>query len=215
VYKFDATLVLDRSIINQQPGYDERKVRGQFRRVIPNLRTVVVHCFDPRVTGIPHAVAEALPGQVFPGEVFSFVDDDGNTGYGSNTSIFTVVNAGGRAAGSSQRSISVACHLFDIDNVAVVHHTDCGGTHFTPEGIIESFQEEFGLDISSLYEPDDICHQSFALSLHRDVRAIRLSVGTPRHVNIYGYVFEIETGKLHLVEQDLGDPTAPRGAAWR
>ena len=215
MYKFDATLELDRGIINQHPDYDERKVRGQFRRVIPNLRTVVIHCFDPRVTTIPYAVAEALPGQEFPGDVFEFVDDAGKTAFGSSTTIFTVVNAGGRAAGSSQRSISVACHLFDIDNVVVVHHTDCGGTHFTPEGMIESFKDEFDLDISGLYEADDICHQSFALSLHRDLRAIRLSPGTPRHVNIYGYVFELETGKLHLVEKDLGDPTAPRGAAWR
>jgi carbonic anhydrase len=215
MYKADATLELDRDIINQAPDYDERKVRTEFRRVIPNLRTVVIYCFDPRVTGIPNAVADALPGQQYPGEVFQFTDDAGKTCYGSDTTIFTVINAGGRAAGSAQRSISVACHLFDIDNVVIVHHTDCGGTHFTPEGIIDSFREEFGQDISGLYEPDDICHQSFALSLHRDIRAVRYSPGTPKHLNIYGYVYEWDTAKLHLVEESPGDPTAPRGPAWR
>jgi carbonic anhydrase len=160
-------------------------------------------------------VAEALPGQEYPGDIFEFTDDAGRTNFGSSTTIFTIVNAGGRAAGSSQRSISVACHLFDIDNVAVVHHTDCGGTHFTPEGMFEAFQEEFGQDISNLYEPDDICHESFALSLHRDIRSIRYSPGTPRHLNIFGYVYEIETGQLHLIEQSPGDPTAPRGPTWR
>jgi carbonic anhydrase len=215
-YNVDRTLELDRGIINQAHDYDERKVRAEFRRVIPNLRTVVIYCFDPRVTtGIPYAVADLFPDHEYPGDIFEFTDDSGKTQFGSNTSIFTIINAGGRAAGSAQRSISVACHLFDIDNVVIVHHTDCGGTHFTPEGMIDSFLEEFGQDISGLYEPDDICHQSFALSLHRDVRAVRYSPGTPKHVNVYGYVFELETGKLHLVEESPGDPTAPRGAAWR
>jgi hypothetical protein len=62
----------DKAIISRQPNFDERKTRSEFRRVIPNLKTVVVHCFDPRVTGgIPPAVAKALPGQVYPGEATS------------------------------------------------------------------------------------------------------------------------------------------------
>ena len=54
----------DKSIISRQPNFNDRKIRSEFRKVIPNLKTVVVHCFDPRVTGgIPTAVAKALPGQ--------------------------------------------------------------------------------------------------------------------------------------------------------
>jgi carbonic anhydrase len=139
---------------SRRPDFDERKVRSEFRKVIPNLKTVVVHCFDPRVTGgIPPAVAKAPPGQIYPGEVFQFVDDSGKKQVGSNTTIFPVIVAGGRASGSAQRSISVACHLFDIDNVAIVHHTDCGGTHFTPEGFVGTFKEEFGQDITDLWDP--------------------------------------------------------------
>ena len=85
-------------------------------KVIPNLKTVVVHCFDPRVTGgIPTAVAKALPGQIYPEEVFEFVGEGGKKNMGSNTTIFPVVVAGGRASASAQLSISIACHLFDID----------------------------------------------------------------------------------------------------
>jgi carbonic anhydrase len=206
----------DKAIISRQPGFDELKVRSDFRKVIPNLKTVVVHCFDPRVTGgIPPAVAKALPGQIYPGDVFEFVDDDGKKRIGSNTTIFPVVVAGGRASGSVQHSVSVACHLFDIDNVVVVHHTDCGGTHFTPEGFLRTFKEEFEQDITDLWDPDDICLENFTQSLHRDVRSIRHSRGTPKHVNVYGYLYDIQTRELHLVEESLGDPAAPRGAAWR
>ena len=206
----------DKAIISRQPKFDERKTRSEFRKVIPNLKTVVVHCFDPRVTGgIPPAVAKALPGQVYPGEVFEFVGEDGKKKIGSNTTIFPVVVAGGRASGSAQRSISIACHLFDIDNVAIVHHTDCGGTHFTPEGFLEAFKEEFGQDITDLWDADDISLENFTQSLHRDVRSVRTSRGTPRHVNVFGFLYDIETGQLLLVEEKPGDPTAPRGAPWR
>jgi carbonic anhydrase len=205
----------DKAIISRQPNFNERKTRSEFRKVIPNLKTVVVHCFDPRVTGIPAAVAKALPGQIYPGEVFEFVGDDGRKNIGSNTTIFPVVVAGGRASASAQLSISVACHLFDIDNVVVVHHTDCGGTYFTPEGFIETFKEEFGQDITDLWDGDDMSLENFSQSLHRDVRNVRHSRGTPRHVNVYGYLYDIETRELHLVEKNPGDPNAPRGAAWR
>jgi hypothetical protein len=87
---------VDKAIISRQPNFDERKIRSEFRKVIPNLKTVVVHCFDPRVTrGIPPAVAKALPGQIYPGEVFEFVDEDGKKKIGSNTTIFLVAVAGG------------------------------------------------------------------------------------------------------------------------
>ena len=100
----------DKTIISRQPNFDERKTRSEFRKVIPNLKTVVVHCFDPRVTGgIPPAVAKAPPGQVYPGEVFEFVGKDGKKKIGSNTTIFPVVVAGGRAsAARNDRSASRA-----------------------------------------------------------------------------------------------------------
>ena len=85
----------DKAIISRQPNFNDRKTRSEFRKVIPNLKTVVVHCFDPRVTGgIPAAVAKALPGQIYPGEVFEFVGEGGKKNIGTNTTIFPVVVAG-------------------------------------------------------------------------------------------------------------------------
>jgi carbonic anhydrase len=34
-------------------------------------------------------------------------------------------------------------------------------------------------------------------------------------VNVFGFLYDIETGELVLVEENPGDPTAPRGARWR
>src|SRR5208282_4233916 len=50
--------------------------------------------------------------------------------------LFTVSNAGGRAI-SALQSISTMEYLFHLQNVVVVHHSFCGATAFTAEGIIE------------------------------------------------------------------------------
>ncbi|HEX3829798.1 MAG TPA: hypothetical protein VHV82_21255 [Sporichthyaceae bacterium] len=210
-------LELDQHVIAAQPDFDEPKVRDEFRRVVGKLRTVVIHCFDPRVTGgIPYAVAEALPDQDYPGDIVEFLDDHGRANLATTTTIFPVVNAGGKADAGALRSIAVACHLFDIDTVAVVHHTDCGATHFTGQGMFDAFIRDFHQDLSALWKPADIgCITSFEDSLRLDVGIIRDSPSTPRHVTVLGYAYDIDTGNLHPVAHSPGDPTAPRGAPWR
>lgn len=210
-------LDLDKEVISAKPDFDEEATRSDFRQVVGKLKTVVIHCFDPRVTtGIPYAVAEALPDQDYPGDIFEYTDRWGNTKLGTTATIFPIINAGGKADAGAQRSISVACHLFDIENVVVVHHTDCGATHATGEGFFDKFKEEFGRDLSKLWKPEDIGWiKSFEESLALDVDLIRNSEGTPSHLNIYGYAYDIDTGKLHLIKESPGDPTAPRGKRWR
>ena len=67
-------------------------------------------------------------------------------------------------------------------HVTIVHHTDCGGTHFTPEGFLETFKEEFGQDITDLWDADDISLENFTQSLHRDVRSKKSPATRPRLV---------------------------------
>jgi hypothetical protein len=56
---------------------------------------------------------------------------------------------------------------------------DAGATHFTGQGMFDAFQREFGRDISTLWEPDDIgTIKSFEASLTLDVGLVRNSVGT-------------------------------------
>lgn len=42
-------------------------------------------------------------------------------------------------------------------NVVVVHHSHCGATSFTADGIIDAYRHEHHLDISSLYQRSSIC----------------------------------------------------------
>jgi carbonic anhydrase len=50
----------------------------------------------------------------------------------------------------------VAQHLFGIENIVIAHHTHCGATSFTADGIIDAYKHEHGTDISALYERESI-----------------------------------------------------------
>jgi len=168
-----------------------------FKQAVP-LRTVVIYCYDPRAANVPRAVAKAMSGEVYPGEI---VTDETGKKIASTTTIFPVVVAGGRAV-DALRSITVAQHLFGIENIVVVHHTYCGATSFTPEGLIKSFHIEQGVDISSLYSRSDVAIADYESSLKRDASLLRESKGTPKGVNIYGYLLNIDTEELTLVVEN-------------
>jgi len=190
---------------SKQPGYHEPTVRKEFAKAVP-LRTVVIYCYDPRAVGIPTAVARQL-GEVYPGEI---VTDAHGARVASTTTLFEVVVAGGRAV-DALRSITVAQHLFGIKNIAVVHHTYCGATTFTADGIIAACSHEHQTDISHLYDRASICIRDYVSSLKHDVHLLRQSKGTPKQANIYGYVYDIDTDDLSLVVEDKGPSPAPGG----
>ena len=187
----------DRYAFSAAPSFDEAATRQAFARAVP-LRTLVIYCYDPRATEIPDAVAKLLGDEVFPGEII--LDGDGNR-IASSTTIFPVIVAGGRAV-DALRSITVAQHLFGIRNIVVVHHSHCGATSFTADGIIDAYKHEHHADIAHLYERGSICIEDYEASLKRDTALVRASAGTPRHVRIFGFFYDIDTGELTEVVRD-------------
>ena len=190
----------DQFAFSASPSFDEAAAREAFSRAVA-LKTLVIYCYDPRAVEIPAAVAKRLGGEVFPGEI---VRDAAGKRVASTTTVFPVIVAGGRAV-DALRSITVAQHLFGIENVVVVHHSWCGATSFTAGGIIAAWRREQGADISNLYERGSICIEDYESSLKHDVALVRAHAGTPRHVNIFGYFYDIDTGALTEVARDPGD----------
>lgn len=187
----------DQYTFSKHPDYIEQEVRKEFAKAVP-LQTVVIYCYDPRVTGIPEAVAREF-GDIFPGEVL--LDEDDNK-VASTATVFEVIVAGGRAV-DAMRSVTVAQHLFGIKNIVVVHHTNCGATSFTADGLIDAFKNEQGTDISTLYERDSMCICDYRDSLDHDVTLLRQSPGTPKKVNIYGYLYDTDSGGLTKIVENL------------
>ena len=188
----------DRYAFSAQPSFNEAATREAFSHAVP-LKTLVIYCYDPRAVEIPDAVAKLFGDEVFPGEII--LDGTGNR-VASSTTIFPVIVAGGRAI-DALRSITVAQHLFGIQNIVVVHHSHCGATSFTADGIIEAYEHEHHLDISNLYPRSSMCITDYEASLKHDTALIRAHAGTPGHVNIFGYFYDIDTRMLTEVIRDL------------
>ncbi len=193
-----STLNFDRYVFSKHPQYDETSVRTEFAKAVP-LKIVVIYCYDPRATGISAAVARVF-GEVYPGNVIT--DAQGNK-VASMSSMFEVVVAGGRAV-DALRSITVAQHLFGVEITVIVHHTQCGATSYTVDGIIDAYRHEHGSDISDTYERRSVAISDYVESLNHDTRLIRESTGTPKHIDICGYAYNIDTNALSLVTEDEG-----------
>jgi carbonic anhydrase len=159
----------------------------------------VIYCYDPRAAEIPNAVAKLFGDEVFPGDII--LDGSGNR-VASTTTIFPVIVAGGRAV-DALRSITVAQHLFGIQNIVVVHHSHCGATSFTADGIINAYEHEHHVDISKLYDGSNICISDYEASLKHDTALVRSHGGSPKNVNVFGYFYDIDTGTLTEVVRDV------------
>jgi len=197
----------DRFAFAASPQFDEAATRVAFAKAVP-LQTLVIYCYDPRAAEIPNAVAKWLGEEEYPGRVI--VNENGKR-VASTTTIFPIIVAGGRAV-DALRSITVAQHLFGIQNIVVVHHSHCGATSFTADGIIKAYSHEHHVDISGLYDHGSICIEDYEASLKRDTALIRTHAGTPRHVNILGLFYDIDTGSLTEVVTDRAPAALGTGA---
>lgn len=180
-----------------QPWFDQSKFDG-FNFAIP-MKTLTIHCLDPRAADIPQAVAEYLGDEVYPGEII--LDENGNR-VGSTRTMFAATNAGGRA-GPALMSVAEMDFLFHVQNVVVVHHSFCGTTSYTPEIVFDKFCNHHNTDISTLFDPESLAITDYEKSLRYDIELLRNSPAVPKHVNLYGFFFEINSGRLTEVVRDI------------
>lgn len=124
-------------------------------------------------------------------------------------------NAGGRASDDAIRSLVISYKLLGTREFFVIHHTDCGMEFFTNEvmrGLLSSSLETAALTaegfrdvgkgpgsragefIEWLTIPDQ------KQAVVDDVTRIRNHPLVPRSIPIYGYVYDVKTGKLIEVE---------------
>jgi carbonic anhydrase len=181
----------------RQPWFEESNFNS-FNFAIP-MKTLEIYCLDPRASDIPQAVAGRFGDEVYPGEVI--LNEAGNR-VGSTRTLFTVTNAGGRAA-PALMSVAEMDYLFQVQNVVVVHHSFCGTTAFTPEILFDKFHDHNHADISTLFDHDSLAITDYEKSIRYDVGLLRSSPAVPKHVKLYGFFYEINSGKLTEVVRDI------------
>lgn len=107
-----------------------------------------------------------------------------------------VRNAGGRVSDDVLRSLLVSTHTMGVRSIAVVHHTECGMTKLSDEEFRARVIEATGHDPSPLPlltidDPDE--------ALRHDVECLVRSPLLPTGTEVAGFIYDIGTGRLHLV----------------
>ena len=125
-------------------------------------------------------------------------------------------NAGGRASDDAIRSLVISYKLLGTAEWFVIHHTDCGMEFFTNEVIsdlLASSLETAALGPEGFYDVgtgpgspeaaniDWLCITDRTGSVADDVQRIRNHPLVPDSIAIYGYVYDVQSGRLVEVPQ--------------
>jgi len=120
-------------------------------------------------------------------------------------------NAGARASDDAIRSLVISYKLLGTKEWFVVHHSNCGMEFFTDEvmrGLLAKSLETAALGDTGFYDvgkgpgSDEAAYIDWLTiadrnkSVVEDVTRIRRHPLVPKNIPIYGYVYEVETGKL-------------------
>jgi carbonic anhydrase len=123
-------------------------------------------------------------------------------------------NAGGRASDDAIRSLVISYKLLGTKEWFVIHHSNCGMEFFTDEvmrGLLSKSLETAALGDTGFYDvgkgpgSDEAAYIDWLTisdqekAVVDDVQRIRRHPLVPKNIPIYGYVYEVETGKLREI----------------
>jgi carbonic anhydrase len=126
-----------------------------------------------------------------------------------------VRNAGGRASDDAIRSLVISYKLLGTKEWFVIHHTNCGMEFFTDEvmrGLLASSLETAALGDEGFYDVgagpgsteadyiDWLTISDQADSVTADVTRIRNHPLVPADIAIYGYIYDVTSGRLIEVD---------------
>lgn len=161
------------SVIDEFLTANERYAEGFTKGdlVLPPARkTAVVVCMDARID---------------PAKSLGLQEGDAHV----------IRNAGGRVV-EALRSLAISQTLLGTQEVAIIHHTDCGMLTFTDEQIRKRLRAERSIDADHIaflpfHDLDE--------SVRDDLRVYRSSRLVRQDIPVRGFVYDVRTGRLREV----------------
>ena len=133
------------------------------------------------------AVLTCMDARLQPGRFASFEEGDAHV----------IRNAGGRASDDAIRSLVISYKLLGTREFYVIHHTDCGMLTFTNDQLRDMLKRDTSSDEASRI--DFLPFADLTASVEDDVKRIRAHPLIPAGIPIYGFVFDVKTGRLEEV----------------
>lgn len=120
-------------------------------------------------------------------------------------------NAGGRASDDAIRSLVISYKLLGTREWFVIHHTDCGMELFTNEimgDLLASSLKTASIDATGWHDSGQgtgsgegrfinwLTIKDLAQSVVEDVQRIRSHPLAPAEIPVYGYIYDVKSGRL-------------------
>jgi len=105
-------------------------------------------------------------------------------------------NAGGVITEDMERSLAISQRKMGTREIILIHHTNCGLQTFTDE----EFKDELERESSRRPTWPDVNFTDVEASVAVSIRQLRDSPFLVDRDHIRGFVFDVDTGKLHEVE---------------
>ena len=146
------------------------------RAAPPKPKVVIVTCADPRMTGI--------------GDMIGLADAD----------VDLIRNLGSVIDEDSIRGILVSTRLLGSKEIMIINHTGCGMTTFTDVEFAATLRKETG---HAVIAPDRFFSFTDVEDNTREqIQKARSHPWISPDVPVRGFVFDLETGRLHEVFAD-------------
>ncbi|MFH0372961.1 beta-class carbonic anhydrase [Streptococcus sp. A22] len=102
-------------------------------------------------------------------------------------------NAGGRVTEDMIRSLVISQQQLGTREIVVLHHTDCGAQTFTNEDFVVQLKRDLGVDVAG---QDFLPFTDIEESVREDIALLKQSPLIPDDVEIFGAVYDVDTGRM-------------------
>lgn len=106
-------------------------------------------------------------------------------------------NAGARVTDDVLRTLLLATHLLEVNRVALIAHTDCGGTKATQSEMEAIVREGSGVESVGI---DYLTVTDQLAALHDDLAKLKECQLFPPGVEFGAFIYDVHSGELSAVE---------------
>ncbi|MDQ6932503.1 MAG: carbonic anhydrase [Candidatus Eremiobacteraeota bacterium] len=111
-----------------------------------------------------------------------------------------ICNAGGVVTDDVIRSLVISQRLLGTNEIILIHHTDCGMLTFTDDALRSSIAAETGVKPPYAFQ----AFSDLATDVRAGIARIKADPHIPHRESVRGFIFDVATGKLNEVDENLG-----------
>jgi carbonic anhydrase len=132
------------------------------------------------------AILTCMDARILPSRAFGLEEGDAHV----------IRNAGGRAQ-DALRSLVISQRLLGTNEIAVIHHTECGMLTFSNRDLHQKVRQDLGADASDI---DFLPFRDLEESVREDVAFLLSSPLISRNVIVRGFIYDVHSGRLNEVK---------------